>query len=99
MARLSTEVCSTSGSRPFSASSSPPRVASARPLSDSGTSNHPVNRLALIHTLSHFRSTPSVPVLVATLPDVAALGSAGEPRPYQPQLEDRRRREAEQQPV
>src|SRR4051794_34785500 len=99
MARLSTEVCATSGSSPLSASSSPPRAASARPFSDSGTSTHPVNRLALFHSLSPCRSSTSVPVTDAILPDAPTPGSGGELRPDQPELVDSGRREAQQQPV
>src|SRR4051812_13552415 len=100
IARRSTEVCSTSGSRPVSARSSPPREASARPLSDSGTSTHPVNRLALFHSLSPCRSSTSVPVVTPViLPDDEAAGSGSERGPDQPELVAGRRREAQQQPV
>ena len=70
MARFSTDVCSTSGSRSCSARSCPPRAASSRPFSDRGTSTQPVNRLALFHSLSPWRSSTRVPVVTPViLPD------------------------------
>ncbi len=56
IARRSSEVCRTSGSIPAAASSSPPRVASARPLSDSGTSTQPVNWFKAFQVLSPWRN-------------------------------------------
>src|SRR5947209_18049513 len=77
MARRNTDVCRTSGSSPFAAISSPPRVASARPVSDSGTSTQPVNRLSLFHSLPPWRRRPSVPgaVTAVILPDRRTAGS------------------------
>src|SRR5215469_6213071 len=56
MARLSSEVCTTSGRKPAAASCSPPRAASALPSSDSGASTQPVNRPLAFHSLSPCRS-------------------------------------------
>ena len=55
MARFCTEVCSTSGSRPASLSSSPPRTASFSPFSVRFTSTQPVNRFFAFHSLSPWR--------------------------------------------
>jgi hypothetical protein len=52
MARVSTEVCTTSGFRPDSASSLPPFAASCAPAADRPTSTQPVNRPLEFHSLS-----------------------------------------------
>src|SRR4051794_41592868 len=61
-------------------------MASARPFSDSGTSTHPVNRFALFHSLSPWRSRMRVPISVASLtrlilPDRAAGVRCRQDRP------------------
>ena len=61
MARRSTDVCTTSGSRPDSRISSPPRRASASPLALRSTSTQPVNRFLAFHSLSPCRKSTSVP--------------------------------------
>src|SRR5690606_32748310 len=63
IARLSSEVCRTSGSRSCSRSSSPARMPSARPLSVSGTSTHPVNRFFWFHSLSPWRRSTRLYVM------------------------------------
>jgi hypothetical protein len=50
IARFSSEVYSTSGSKPVSASSSPARLPSATPLSVRLTSCQPVNWLEAFHS-------------------------------------------------
>src|SRR5262249_2401929 len=60
MARVSTEVCTTSGRSPASRSSRPPAVASRAPFSESPTSTQPVNRPSEFHVLSPCLSSPSV---------------------------------------
>src|SRR6185437_16177656 len=56
----STDVWTTSGRRPASASMRPPETASLIPFSDNGTSTHPVNRFRAFHSLSPWRSRISV---------------------------------------
>ena len=63
IARRSTEVCSTSGATPASAISWPPRAASVRPFSVSGTSTQPVKRFLAFQSLSPWRSSTSVYVM------------------------------------
>src|SRR5579883_3445692 len=57
IARRSTEVCTTSGSRPRSASSLPPRIASSSPWAVRSTSTQPVKRFFAFHALSPWRSS------------------------------------------
>src|SRR3954454_2573757 len=77
MARRSTEVCSTSGSTPASAISEPPRAASVRPFSVSGTSTQPVKRFFAFHSLSPWRSRTRVyGALVMRVSLVAAVRPA-----------------------
>src|SRR5690242_13169750 len=66
MARLSTEVCTTSGSSPESRINSPPRRASASPLALRSTSTQPVNRFLAFHSLSPCRKSTSVPTSLMT---------------------------------
>ena len=68
MARRSSEVWTTSGSRPASRQQPRRRVsASVRPLSDSGTSTQPVNRFFAFQSLSPWRSRTRVYVMAARL--------------------------------
>ena len=60
MALVSTEVCSTVGSRPALASSSPPSRACSSPSSVRSTSTQPVNRFFAFHSLSPWRSRISL---------------------------------------
>jgi len=56
IALRSTEVCTMSGWTPASVSRPPPRIASAVPFSDSGTSTQPVNWLRAFQVLSPWRN-------------------------------------------
>ena len=60
IARRSTEVCSDVGQQAALRSSSPPRRASASPLSLRPTSTQPVNRFFSFHSLSPWRSRTRV---------------------------------------
>src|SRR3954454_6707700 len=60
IARRNSEVCTTSGVSPASASCCPPRSASARPASLRGTSTQPVKRFSAFQTLSPWRSRTRV---------------------------------------
>src|SRR5699024_2739729 len=62
MARLSREVCRTSGVRPSSFSSSPPLRASSSPAAERSTSTQPVNSPFEFQTLSPCRSSTRVPI-------------------------------------
>ncbi|CAM5633753.1 hypothetical protein SVIOM342S_04451 [Streptomyces violaceorubidus] len=55
IARFWTDVWTTSGSRPASLSSSPPRVTSFSPFGVRLTSTQPVNRFFSFHSLSPWR--------------------------------------------
>src|SRR5688572_3679636 len=82
MARRSTLVCATSGSRPCSRSSSPPRRASASPLALRSTSTQPVNRFLAFHSLSPCRnrtSTPALPPLMRLILPSALAHQPGRP--------------------
>src|SRR5689334_710519 len=61
MARMSTDVCTTSGSRPSFFIARPASRASDTPCSLSGTSCHPVKRFSRFHVLWPWRSSTSVP--------------------------------------
>src|SRR3954471_13639529 len=67
MARRCSEVWTTSGSRPDSRSSSPPRLASFSPLALRSTSTQPVKRFFAFHSLSPWRSSTRVPVMATIL--------------------------------
>ncbi len=60
IARRSSEVCTTSGSRPASAINSPPRWASASPVVDNGTSTQPVKRFFSFQSLCPWRKSSRV---------------------------------------
>src|SRR5664279_4133515 len=67
IARRSNEVCNTSGRRPASRSNSPPRRASASPVSLRSTSTQPVNRFFWFQSLSPGRSRIKVGTLDSVL--------------------------------
>src|SRR5438067_334279 len=71
IARMRTEVCTTSGSRFSSSISRPDSFASATPFSLSGTSCQPVNRFSRFHVLCPWRSSTSRP---GALPVAIDLG-------------------------
>src|SRR3954469_16276463 len=60
IARLSSEVCSTSGVRSASSRRSPAAAASPSPFAERSTSTQPVNRPSEFHTLSPCRSKTKV---------------------------------------
>src|ERR1700761_5704330 len=62
MARVSTDVNSRSGRIPASLSSRPAVRASSDPVSDRGTSTHPVKSPLEFHSLSPWRSSTSFPM-------------------------------------
>src|SRR4051794_17540090 len=76
MARRRTEVWTTSGSRPAPRRSSPPRIASSRPLADRSTSTHPVNRFFAFQSLSPCRNSTKVPTPIAEVSQVGRPGTA-----------------------
>ena len=60
MARVSTDVCTTSGSNPRSAMRRPPATACASPVGVRSQSYQPVNRFLRFHSLSPWRRSTSV---------------------------------------
>src|SRR5688572_45323 len=77
IARRSSDVWTRSGSTPASTSMRPPACASVVPLSESGTSTQPVNRLRAFQVLSPWRRRTSVEVMPPTLPAVSAVVPGG----------------------
>src|SRR5580700_11762593 len=78
MARVSTDVCTISGRRPWSRSSPPPATASRAPVSDNPTSTQPVNRPSAFQALSPCLSSTSVD-MAESLSAPAATGTCGAP--------------------
>src|SRR3954454_16187938 len=79
MARLSSEVCTTSGRKPASTSFSPPATASPRPFSVRGTSTQPVNRFFAFQSLSPWRSRISVRGASPMAGSGGGCGGGGQP--------------------
>src|SRR6202042_1262796 len=76
MARVSTEVCTTSGRNPASSSSRPLLTASSTPLADRPTSTQPVNSPSEFQTLSPCRISTSVAMPMSLM---GARGRPGRP--------------------
>src|SRR5438128_4022116 len=81
MARVSTEVCTISGRRPWSRTSTPPATASRAPASESPTSTQPVNSPSAFQALSPCLSSTSVDMPERLSGSGCRSPGAGRPRP------------------